>query len=663
MEKMKTLTINDKSYDITDDGSVRFDVEHSLTPEQQSQAKENIGAADEAEMAGIRVGYDGKTYSTAGESVRGQIAPIVADRTPVPTSKNLFNKETVVAQSWASTSSGKIQYYPDNQYIANYRRSDYIPVTGGEKYTWSGGGTYLYQHTMIHNCVWYTAEKDFISNFVAPGDNGFTADPQTLTAPENAAFVILNFASTDQNMDTVMFERGEEVSPYEPFGHSTQYYQNNLIVREDQIEKGESENVTNIELSLPSRYELVVGDTFELFWNGIIKCRNIEDYYIEAVCSKGSPFRKRFIYTPVGGDAGEHTLTISVYDNEHTLLASGETILSVKSKAVSPTNNTVVLYVGDSLASGGYVPDEFHRRLTATNGTPVGDGLSNISFIGTCTSLTNGVRYEGYGGWTFASYNTENKRDGFMWITTANHGKTDDDQHSVYADANGKQWKIETIEAGRIKMIRISSSGTLPTSGTLTWVSGGVNTPNIVYTASEQASGNPFWNENTGSVDFLNYVQSQGKTTLDYLYVLLGWNSISLSDDGTISDVQTFINNVHTGFPDCKIVLLGLEMPAYDGLGANYGANAVWTYYNAMNHVIRLNRLYKEIANATENVSFVQVSGQFDTEHNMITAERTVNVRNSTTEKYQSNGVHPAVNGYYQIADACYRDFIHKIQQ
>jgi lysophospholipase L1-like esterase len=184
-----------------------------------------------------------------------------------------------------------------------------------------------------------------------------------------------------------------------------------------------------------------------------------------------------------------------------------------------------------------------------------------------------------------------------------------------------------------------------------------------VYTAIEQAAGNPFWNEAAGAVDFLHYVQAQGKNSLDYLYVLLGWNSSTSSDDSIRSSALTFINNVHASFQNCQIVLLGLEMPSFKGLAANYGANADWTYYKAMSHVIRLNRLYEEIANATEKVSFVQVSGQFDTEHNMMTSERTVNVRNSTKERYQSNGVHPETSGYYQIADACYRDFIHKIQQ
>lgn len=42
MPKMNTLTINETTYDIVDDGAVRFDSAQNLTPEQKAQARENI---------------------------------------------------------------------------------------------------------------------------------------------------------------------------------------------------------------------------------------------------------------------------------------------------------------------------------------------------------------------------------------------------------------------------------------------------------------------------------------------------------------------------------------------------------------------------------------------------------------------------------------------
>ena len=54
----------------------------------------------------------------------------------------------------------------------------------------------------------------------------------------------------------------------------------------------------------------------------------------------------------------------------------------------------------------------------------------------------------------------------------------------------------------------------------------------------------------------------------------------------------------------------------------------------------------------------VNVSGQFDTENNMQKGTRPVNTRNSETEIYGTNGVHPATSGYLQIADAAYRAMV-----
>ena len=84
-----------------------------------------------------------------------------------------------------------------------------------------------------------------------------------------------------------------------------------------------------------------------------------------------------------------------------------------------------------------------------------------------------------------------------------------------------------------------------------------------------------------------------------------------------------------------------------------------------MQYVFDLNEWYYDITQEsayTGKVSFVNIAGQFDTEYNMPSITTKVNTRNNTTTLRQSNGVHPAESGYYQIADACYRDFTHKLQ-
>ena len=425
---------------------------------------------------------------------------------------------------------------------------------------------------------------------------------------------------------------------------------------------GDEPETVPLALRVPDYYELVVGDTFQLFYRGIVLAARDTDYDIVVSCSKGSAYSKFYQFTPTA--AGDVTMTITLYDTSHKQVDTATVTLKVKAKASSPSSMKTVLYVGDSLTSGGYAPGEFKRRLVGTGGTPDGDGLTNIQFIGTKTN--NDCNYEGQGGWTFKKYNEESSSNDVMWITCADHGKTDDDQHSIYKDSNDKEWKLETIESGRIMIIRESASGTLPSTGTLTWVSGGVDHDSITYTASEQAPGNPFWDSTASKVDFGTYATARGVSSIDYVYVLLGWNGAGGSDSSIITNATTFIDNVLTSFPSCKIVLLGLEAPSRDGLGVSYGASGLYSrYFDLLSYVFHLNDLYKEIADSetySGKVFFVNVSGQFDTEHNMMTGTRKVNVRSATTETYQTNGVHPAVSGYYQIADACYRDFMHRLQ-
>ena len=150
--------------------------------------------------------------------------------------------------------------------------------------------------------------------------------------------------------------------------------------------------------------------------------------------------------------------------------------------------------------------------------------------------------------------------------------------------------------------------------------------------------------------------------SIDYVYVLLGWNNASTSEENYKTQAQTFIDNVHADFPNAKIVMIGLEIPARDGLGTNYGASGTYSkYYELMQFVHTLDEWYADLADDNTNVFSFNLSGQFDTENNMQTSTRTVNARNSTQETYQSNGIHPSNFGYMQIADAVYRDITSKL--
>lgn len=415
-----------------------------------------------------------------------------------------------------------------------------------------------------------------------------------------------------------------------------------------------------VKLSLPEKYELVVGDTFELFYKGIILANNPYNYNFKLTCSKGNAYSKRYIYTPVEGDVGTHNLSISIYDDNEVLLDTKTVKLIVNAKATNPSSVKNVLCVGDSLMQNGTMVSECCRRLTGSGGSPIADNLTNIKFIGSVNG-TNGAKFTAYGGWTYNHYNTAGiKQDQATWITVSSGMKDNNHQHTVWKDSNNNTWKLETLdtENNRIKLIRnVYGTYDLPQSGTLTWVSGGADKTNIVYAFYKYEDTNPFWID--GEVNFKKYAQSLGASSIDHCYVLLGWNQTGNTEDKFKEGARTFINNLRRSYPNCRITLLGLQVPSIDGFGHNYGCS--WNYYDKLKVVFNMNQWNYDLTKEFDKVDFINIAGQFDSENNILTDTRSVNVRNSKTEVFGSNGVHPAGSGSMQIGDAIYRHLTHYI--
>ena len=532
-----------------------------------------------------------------------------------------------------------------NQYTTTYCVTPFIEIEPNISY--STGCLKDGISNGAYSTCFYDADNVFISGLKYKN---------LLTTPNNAKYIRLCWDGCNDMVGTGAFllkKSTEIVTVYE-----SPSYTPIRLVDSDYVTKEVTDNlderVTVLEgssnkryINLASDYYITNGDTLELFYRGLLNLGDYKKYNIKIECSVGGYFEKRYIFTPTSSNVGnDYPFTLSLYDDNDKLIESATTTIHCVEKKSNPSNQVNVLCVGDSLTVGGQWITEFRRLLTA-------DGLSNVNFIGTCGESPS--KYEGYGGWSIASYNSSMATNDYMWVNVSSHDKTSADQHSVYVDSNGTKWKIETIETNRLKMIRTSGSSAIPTSGSLTWERGGDNHSDIVYSSVEQASGNPFWNENINKNDFVTYANQQGVSTIDYCLILIGWNNSHWNESITKAETNRFINSLQTDFPNCKIILAGLQIPSLDGFGNNYGCD--WYWKEKVNFVFNLQKWYEDIASSNDNVIFTQVSGQFDSENNMPKYQRTVNKRNSDKEYFGANGVHPADSGYLQFADVFYRAF------
>lgn len=419
-----------------------------------------------------------------------------------------------------------------------------------------------------------------------------------------------------------------------------------------------------IKVVLPEKYDLVVGDTFQLFYKGVVMAPNPYVYDIVSVCETGKNYPRYFELLPE--NPGKVKLTIYVYNAERELVGSGETILDI-AQAKKPERKINVLCVGDSLTSGGYWVEECNRRLTGTGGVPSGHGFDNIYFVGGCRYKNSS--YEGYGGWHWNTYACT--AVGGIWVT-CNHNKDASDQHSVWTDDKGNQWKLETIEESCLKFLRCNSCARQkPDAGKLCHFSNAVNKEDIQIISTRYEKDSPFCNHDTGKIDFPTYCTRNGIDKIDVIYIMLGANGVTdVSNPAVtmcpkvIAMAKTFIDIIHAQLPGTKVKLMGIPVPSQNGgMGASYGA--VLPYcdkYGYTTYVLELNRQYEAFTKEEKYrdfMEFINVSGQFDSENGYPVAEKSVNTRSTKTELVGTNGLHPTYEGYMQVADAVYRNLVH----
>jgi hypothetical protein len=423
-------------------------------------------------------------------------------------------------------------------------------------------------------------------------------------------------------------------------------------------------------IMLPDEMVAVVGDKLQVFTRGFIESQNPYNEPYEMVSTIGKAYPRYYELTPAAGDVGTKQLTVNIKDKQGNVVTTKTCNIIVKNPIGQPAAQKNVLCVGDSLTEGMIWTQETYRRLTQSGGSPTGLGYGNINFIGNKAFPNYPTQKAvGYGGWSINTY-LGYSGTGAAWVNSNPDSKDSTDQKSIYVDTNGKQWQLETMEATRIKVIpSYGGSGTLPSSGTLTWVSGGNHHGTITYTTVTPEATTPFWDSVNNKFSFKAFCDSNGYSGIDVIYILLGWNGLVLPNKSLGSDhaenigsMKTMIDTLHAEYPNALVRVLGLQVPSpLGGIGTNYDSQSNYSYYNYLRSANGWNLGLQDMVNGASYSSFckfISVAAQFDSEYSYPETTTAVNSRNTVTERMQTNSIHPANNGYYQIADAVYRDFI-----
>lgn len=216
---------------------------------------------------------------------------------------------------------------------------------------------------------------------------------------------------------------------------------------------------------------------------------------------------------------GNHDMFISAIDSYGNLIDRKKvTLVVVDNEALTLTKN--ILCIGDSLTNNGLIVSTCGEHFKELGGEqPV--------FIGQRASYD--YKHEGYPGYSFSSFATDSR--GYSYTIFDVPQGTNVSVEDIYS-INDVVYTIKNIRTeGLDNKLRLrcesSKSSTLSETDSLVKKSGNSSSDNnILYSAAEKESGNPFWNKKTSSIDFAEYRKKMdmGNAKFDVIVIMLGTN-------------------------------------------------------------------------------------------------------------------------------------------
>jgi len=408
----------------------------------------------------------------------------------------------------------------------------------------------------------------------------------------------------------------------------------------------------NPRLLLPERIYVTVGRELNIWKDAIVLMpEGYTGVQINFFCDVGLNKKRGFRFKPE--EPGEYTLTVTVDDVNGQNLETKKTIISaVPNCSGSGTKN--LLFIGDSLFGGGQIAEEVRNLILK-------DGRFKPELIG--SEGKHPVCHEGRGGYRFDHYATKGQRFFRFEVT----GIKSPFNKPVYQHHGFKFYGVEhniTDGTGYISCVSDSPVATVENSGTLEKESGQGDSE-ISFHNYEITTFNPFWNDEKNCHDFQKYLADRKVSgNLDFVFIQLGNNDIwSKVDSASVKkiiqyakDLLSQILSAKSGFPEAKIILgLPTAGGSQDGFGINYGASANVEQIKSKTRVLS-EALVKTFDRGafSKNVRLSPNILWIDRYYGYPRAETQVSDRETTLIEEHTNGGHPSLSGYQQMADAFY---------
>lgn len=168
-----------------------------------------------------------------------------------------------------------------------------------------------------------------------------------------------------------------------------------------------------------------------------------------------------------------------------------------------------------------------------------------------------------------------------------------------------------------------------------------------------------------GEINFYHYMTANGYSGLEYVLIHLGINdTINYKTDvefyagveDSFYKLQSFFNSIRAYDANIKIVIM-LTIPPFasqDGYGKVFGSGQTRWRHRRNNHLWNKKLIETYGGRTSEKYYILPLNVNLDTVHNAQTEQVAVNSRNSTLVTRQSDGQHPAPEGYSQMGDMVY---------